>query len=175
MHYRVFLFIVSGGGIKMSLFKKRIDEYLYAPAKGQLVKLEDVKDTMFSKKLLGNGVACMPEDNVICSPCDGRITMIATTSHAFGVTTANGAEILIHIGFDTVNLNGEGLHILVDVNQRVKAGTPVLKLDLPFMKEKNIDLTTPVILTNGDNFTMEILQEEGTAGLATKMIKILKK
>lgn len=95
----------------MNLFKKKKDEYLYVPVKGQLIKLEDVKDAMFSKKMLGDGFALIPADHVICSPCDGKIVMIAPTYHAFGVTTEKGAEILVHVGLDTVNLNGEGFTV----------------------------------------------------------------
>ncbi len=159
----------------MSFFKKKTEEFLYSPAEGNLLKLEQVNDKVFSQKLLGDGIACTPQNDTICSPCDGKIAMIAETSHAFGITMASGAEIIVHVGLDTVNLNGEGFQVLAEAGQKVKAGTPVLKLDLEFMREKNIDLTIPVIVTNSGDYTMEILQEEGKAGLQTKVIKIVRK
>lgn len=158
----------------MSLFKRKTEDFLYSPVKGSLLKLENIKDTVFSQKLLGDGVACLPEKDVIYSPCNGKITMIAETFHAFGITAVSGAEILVHVGLDTVNLNGEGFQVLVEAGQKIKAGMPVLKLDLALMREKNIDLTIPVIVTNSDEYIMDILQEEGEAEPQTKIIKIVK-
>ena len=80
--------------------------------------------------------------------------MIANTNHAFGLRAENGAEILVHIGLDTVNLNGKGLKALVTQNQRVKKGMPVIQLDRPYLEAENVDLTTPMIITNGNDFTL---------------------
>lgn len=162
------------GGIMLNLFKKTKEVKVNAPAKGTLCKLSEVKDTMFAQKLLGDGIAVLPSDGKICAPCDGELTMIANTAHAFGITTNHGAELLIHVGLDTVNLNGEGFEVLAKVNQKVKAGDPILKVNLTFMKEKEIDLTIPVVLTNGADFTLTILQDEGTCDTTTTLMQITK-
>ena len=78
------------------------------------------------------------------------------TSHAVGITAKNGAEILIHIGLDTVNLNGQGLHALVQTGDKVKKGTPLIEIDRAFMKEQGIDLTTPMVVTNTSEYKMTI-------------------
>lgn len=156
------------------IFKKQKDVMLLAPVKGQLLKLENVHDAMFSKKMLGEGFAIVPEEDTICSPCDGQVTMIANTKHAIGITAINGAEILVHIGLDTVNLQGEGFTILVEENQKVCAGTPLVKLDLAFMKKQGIYLTTPVIVTNMEGLQMQLMIDEGDVHFDTNMMLVKK-
>lgn len=140
-----------------NLFKKKvIDNRLYAPVTGECISLDDVADKVFSSRMMGDGAAFRFNGNEVCAPCDGKIIMIAQTRHAFGIQAENGAEILIHIGLDTVNLMGEGLKVLVSNNSTVKKGTPIIQIDTQLMKEKEIDLTTPMIVTNGNEFTLTI-------------------
>lgn len=137
------------------LFKKKeADNHLYAPVSGQWLALKDVKDEVFSSGMLGEGMAFLPEDDIICSPCDGQIVMVADTKHAFAVKADNGAEILVHVGMDTVNLNGEGLKLLMESGSRVKKGDGILKIDQSFMQSRGIDLTTPMIVANGHEFQL---------------------
>lgn len=137
------------------LFKKKEeDNNLYAPVSGRWMTLMEVKDEVFSSGVLGEGMAFLPEEDVICSPCDGQIIMVADTKHAFAVRADNGAEILIHVGMDTVNLNGEGLTMLMENHSKVKKGDGILKVDRSFMAAKGIDLTTPMILANGHEFQL---------------------
>ena len=138
-----------------NLFKKKvIDNQCYAPVNGECISLDDVADQVFSSRMMGDGVAFRFNDDVVCAPCDGEIIMIANTNHAFGLRAENGAEILVHIGLDTVNLNGKGLKALVTQNQRVKKGMHVIQLDRPYLEAENVDLTTPMIITNGNDFTL---------------------
>lgn len=159
----------------LNLFKKVKEVDVYAPVKGTVCNISEVKDTMFAQKLLGDGIAILPSDEIICSPCDGVLSMIANTKHAFGITTQHGAELLIHVGLDTVNLNGKGFEVMSSVNKKVKAGDPILKLDLDYMKENDIDLTMPMVLTNGDEYDLSKITYEGECTTNTVMMKITKK
>ncbi len=143
------------------IFKKKEPVVLYAPVTGTSVALENVPDQVFAQKMMGDGIAFMPETDTICAPCNGKITMVAHTLHAVGITADNGAEILIHIGLDTVSLNGKGFTALVNVGDKVKKGTPLIQIDMAFMKEQQMVLTTPMVVTNTSDFSM-VIEEAGS-------------
>jgi glucose-specific phosphotransferase system IIA component len=136
--------------------KKPMECELYAPVKGKQITLEDVSDQVFAKKMMGEGVAFFPEGDTLYAPCNAEITMIFSTRHAIGLKTENGAEILIHIGMETVNLQGEGFEVLVKPYMKVKTHQPLIKIDREYMREKDIDLTTPMVITNGDEYEIDI-------------------
>lgn len=129
-------------------FKKKADPAVYAPVKGKCIDITEVNDEGFSGKIMGDGVAVIPEERVIKAPADGRLTMIFETGHAFGMEADNGLELLLHIGIDTVNEQGKGFKILKKSGDTVKKGTPIVELDLADLKKK-YDMTTMVIVTNG--------------------------
>lgn len=122
-----------------------------APAKGKTLHLADVPDPVFAQKMVGDGLAIMLEDDVVVAPADGELTLVFNTKHAFAMTLDNGIELLVHIGLETVTLKGEGFEQLVQAGTRVKAGTPIIKVDREFIKSKGISLITPVLITNPDN------------------------
>ena len=132
-------------------FKNKNENVIYAPVGGTCIDITEVDDIGFSSKMMGDGVAIVPIEGIVTAPCDGKISMIFDTGHAFGMEANNGAEILIHIGIDTVNLNGEGFEILKKPGQKVKRGEPVIRFDLEKVK-KLYDTATMVIMTNGKNF-----------------------
>lgn len=138
------------------IFKKEKPEIktLLAPVDGQVIDLSEVDDPVFSQKMMGDGVAIIPESNVIKAPADGTIVLIPETKHAFGMKLADGLELLVHVGLDTVKLGGEGFSALVDINQEVKAGTPILQVDTDFVKSKGISLTTPMIVMNHADYEL---------------------
>lgn len=123
---------------------------LHSPVDGKSIPLNQVNDQVFASGMMGQGVAFQFDGNTICSPMDGEVVLIAATKHAIGLKADNGAELLLHVGLDTVNLNGQGFDVLVKPDSRVKAGDPLLKIDRKFMQEKHIDLTTPLICTSMD-------------------------
>lgn len=135
------------------LFKKK-DSNIYSPVNGKMVQLSEVPDQMFAEKVLGDGAAFYSNEDIIYSPCDGKVSMIADTGHAVGIMADNGAEILIHIGLDTVNLNGKGFEVLTQKDAKIKPGTPLIKVDRKFMAENNINLIIPMIITNGVPFDL---------------------
>lgn len=133
----------------LDLFKKNSSD-IVAVCNAIMFPIEEVNDEVFSQKLMGNGVAFKLLDNTISSPCDGEITTIFPTGHAFGITRNDGVEILVHIGIDTVNLKGEGFTILSKQGKKIKCGEPVINLNLDLLKQKNIDLSTMLIITNSN-------------------------
>lgn len=131
-----------------NFFKKSLS--LVAPMTGKVINLSDVPDEVFSQKMLGDGVAIQPTGDVVVAPCDGTLSVIMDTKHAFAMTSDKGLEILVHVGLDTVNLKGEGFTVLCEVGKKIKAGTPILKVDKKFIEDKGINLVTPLLVTNGD-------------------------
>ncbi len=139
-----------------NLFKKKeVDNHLYAPVEGTMIKIEEVPDQVFGTKMMGDGVAFQFEGSEVGAPADGELTMVAHTKHAFGIKTEQGVEVLVHIGLDTVGFQGEGFEVLVQEGSKVKKGQPIIKVDRTFMKEKNANLTTPMIVTNSAQFELQ--------------------
>ncbi|MGN1343421.1 MAG: PTS glucose transporter subunit IIA [Traorella sp.] len=136
-------------------FKKKKDTNIYSPAEGRCFDISEVDDVGFSSKTMGDGIAVAPTNSVILAPCNGVVTMIFKTGHAMGIMADNGAEILLHIGIDTVNLNGKGFDVNVKVGQKVKKGDCLIKFDLE-MITKEYDPTVLMIITNKTEF--EFLQ-----------------
>ena len=120
-----------------------------APFSGTLVPLNEVPDETFASGVLGEGIAIEPSDGLFCSPVDGTVETIAETKHAIGFAADNGLEILVHVGLETVSLNGEGFEILVKEGDRVKAGQPVAKADLALIRERGLKTITSLVVTGG--------------------------
>lgn len=133
-----------------------------APFSGTLVPLSEVPDETFASGVLGEGIAIEPSDGLFCSPVDGTVETIAETKHAIGFAADNGLEILVHVGLETVSLNGEGFEILVKEGDRVKAGQPVAKADLTLIRERGLKTITSIVLTGGAD-DMELHCAEGIA------------
>lgn len=133
-----------------------------APFSGTLVPLGEVPDETFASGVLGEGIAIEPSDGLFCSPVDGTVETIAETKHAIGFAADNGLEILVHVGLETVSLNGEGFEILVKEGDRVKAGQPVAKADLALIRERGLKTITSIVLTGGAD-DMELHCAEGIA------------
>lgn len=124
------------------------DVELVAPVNGTMIALSDVKDDAFSTGVLGQGIAMVPADGKVCAPCDGVISALYPTGHAVGITSSQGAEILIHIGMDTVSLEGKGFDVKVKVGQSVKAGDLLVDVDLDIIKGAGLDTTIPMVVAN---------------------------
>ncbi|HIU03654.1 MAG TPA: PTS glucose transporter subunit IIA [Candidatus Onthocola gallistercoris] len=116
-----------------------------AAASGEIIPLEKVKDEVFARKMMGDGVAIIPSEDDIVAPCDGIVSMLYPTLHAFGITSADGLDILVHIGIDTVRLKGKGFRSFVKEGQKVRVGERIIKVDTYDMKNKGLDLTTMIL------------------------------
>lgn len=125
---------------------KNIPQVILAPLTGKAVPLSEVPDSVFSEKVLGDGVAIIPADGKIVSPVDGEISTVAETGHAYGFTSENGQEVLVHVGLETVSLNGECFKVYGKAGDKVKAGDLVAEVDLEYLKEKEINPITPVLI-----------------------------
>ena len=125
-------------------------ESILAPMSGQVVPLEQVPDEVFSQKLMGDGMAVIPEDGKVYAPVSGQVITVAETKHAYGIRTERGTEVLIHVGLETVGLKGEGFRVYVKEGDMVKAGDLLAEVDLNFLKSRNISAITPVILCGGE-------------------------
>ncbi|MFV0479037.1 MAG: PTS glucose transporter subunit IIA [Anaerorhabdus sp.] len=155
--------------------KKVLECNILAPVDGNCISIESVPDKVFASKMLGDGVAFDFTGDTIYAPCDGVIIMVAVTKHAVGLVAENGVEILIHIGLDTVTLAGDGFDVLVKVNERVKVGDPLVKIDRDLMDEKKINLITPLIITNGNEVESKINEDSRVVKRGeTVMIKTIK-
>ena len=132
-------------------FKKKEEEKkVLATQNGKVIELEEVPDEVFAQKMLGDGVAIIPESNEICSPVSGTIIQVPDTLHAYGIQIDDGLDILVHIGINTVELKGEGFESLVKEGDKVKAGDVIAKADLDLIKSKNYEIHTPILITNFD-------------------------
>ena len=123
---------------------------LLAPISGKAIPLSEVPDPVFSEKLAGDGMAILIEGDTVVAPADGEVTLVFKTKHAIAMTLDNGLELLIHVGLDTVSLEGEGFEQLIEQGTRVKAGTPLLKVNKDVILSKGLSLATPVLITNVD-------------------------
>lgn len=139
----------------LNFIRKKKDIGLYAPVNGEIIAIEDVPDQVFASKMMGDGLAFDFHGSLIYAPCNGKISMIAQTKHAMGITMKNGIEILIHVGLETVRFQGKGFDVLVKKGQRVKIGEPILQIDRNFFESQGINLITPMIVTNSQNYQIE--------------------
>lgn len=133
------------------------DAVVTSPVAGRVIPLAEVKDDVFSSGMVGSGVGIIPEENLLVAPEDGEITMVFETQHALGLKTKNGAEILFHIGIDTVQLNGEGFETFVKQGDTVKKGQPLVTFDRDLIKEKGFDDTVIFVVTNQDKYDVKTL------------------
>ena len=134
----------------MGFFFRKTKIVLTAPLTGTLVPLEQVPDQAFAQKMLGDGVAVRPEKGELVAPCDGKITYVPDTAHAIALTEGHGLEILLHVGMDTVERQGTGFRALVKAGDKVKAGQPLLAFDREALEMAGCDLSTPLVITNGE-------------------------
>jgi len=132
------------------------DIAVWSPVKGEVLELQQVEDAAFSAGILGKGCAIVPTEGEIYAPVDGVLTTLFPTKHALGITSDDGVEVLIHIGLNTVQLNGEGFTAHVQQGARVSRGQHLLSFDLADIKSKGYCLQTPVIITNTKDY-LEIL------------------
>ncbi len=130
-----------------------VPEEIYAPITGRVIPLENVEDTVFSSKMMGDGVAIEPEEGRVYAPFDGEVSATVDSRHAIGMTGKSGCEILIHVGLNTVELNGEGFQYHVAMGDSVKKGDLLLEFDINGLREKGYSFITPVIVANSGSYS----------------------
>lgn len=152
-----------------TLFKPK-NAVLHKPCVGKVIDISQVNDVAFSSKMVGEGYAILPENNVITSPVNGKIILIFPTKHAIGLKSDEGLDILIHIGIDTVKLNGQGFETLVKVGDSVKVSSPLVKFDKAWIESLGIDLTTSVVVTNKEKIkSIQLILNHITKALSIEL------
>jgi PTS system N-acetylglucosamine-specific IIC component len=148
---------------------------LVAPVTGEVVALDQVPDEAFASKAVGDGVAIRPTDKIVVAPADGTVVKIFNTNHAFCLETDKGAEIVVHMGIDTVALNGQGFKRLVEEGAEVKAGRPILEMDLEYLNANARSMISPVVVSNADDYAgLTALASGNVVAGQTKLFEIQK-
>lgn len=147
---------------------------VYSPLKGKAVAMADVPDETFAAEVLGKGAAVEPTEGKVIAPADGVVSMLFDTHHAIGLTLDNGMEMLIHVGINTVDLNGEGYTAHIADGERFTRGQTLLTFDMGLIKAKGYKTITPVIITNADDYTDISLEASGDVDLLDKLISTAK-
>ena len=137
-------------GKKKSKYFKKID--ILAPLSGDIINIKDVPDVVFSKKIVGDGIAINPLGTKMLAPVNGTIGKILDSMHAFSIISEDGVELFVHFGVDTVKLKGEGFKKIAQDNQAVKIGDPIISFDLNLLKKKSYSILTPVVISNIEKF-----------------------
>ena len=143
-------------GLFDKLFGKKEEinpNHVYAPMAGEAVDISQVPDPTFSSGAMGNGIAIQPTDGKVCSPVNGTVDMMFDTGHAVTLVSDNGIEILIHVGLETVGLNGAPFQVKVQNGQKVKKGDVLMIADLDAIKAAGLPTITPVLICNTDDYT----------------------
>jgi PTS system glucose-specific IIA component len=132
-----------------NMFKKKLKTIeIFSPLNGKVINISDVPDQVFSEKMMGDGFAIIPSNGKLVSPVKGKIIQVFPTKHAICIETKDGLEIIIHIGLDTVELNGIGFDVKVKVNDNVEVGDLLVNIDIDFLRRNNKDIVTPVVIAN---------------------------
>lgn len=148
------------------------DTVLSACLNGTVVPLADVKDEAFASGVLGDGIAIEPTDGELVAPADGEISSTFETHHAVGMTTADGAELLMHIGIDTVKLGGKHFTCLVNEGDKVKKGQPLIRFELEAIKAEGYPVTTPLIVCNTDDYAAVAAKASGTVKQGDALLEL---
>ncbi|HHX62959.1 MAG TPA: PTS glucose transporter subunit IIA [Epulopiscium sp.] len=135
--------------IIFKLLKPKVIEII-SPMTGKAISITEVPDPVFAEKMIGDGVAIEPTDGLVVSPCKGKVVQIFPSNHAIGIEIKQGVDLLVHLGIDTVELNGQGFKRLVEQGQEVKVGTPLIKMDLGIIAGEGKSIISPIIITTMD-------------------------
>ena len=146
---------------------------LTSPLKGSTLSLKNAQDSVFSKGVLGNGIVVLPTEGKVVAPCDGVLTTVFPTGHAIGITSDTGIEILIHVGKDTVKLNGKYFTILLQQGDRVAKGDTILEFDIEKIEKAGYSTETPIIITNSDQFLDVIQTDDAQVGYDTMLMTLI--
>ena len=143
-----------------------------SPLAGTVIPLSEVHDEVFASEMMGKGCAVIPEEGKVYAPFDGKVVGLLDSHHAVGMESTDGVEVLIHVGMDTVKLNGRCFTIHVEEGEQVKKGQLLLEFDIPGIKEAGYEVTTPIIITNSDEFNDVEMKAEGQVTVGTKLLEL---
>ena len=152
--------------------KKSKTRTLYSPLNGIAIPLSEVKDETFAGEVLGKGMAVTPSEGVVKAPCDAEVSMVFDTKHAIGLTAENGLELLLHVGLNTVELEGKYFTVHVNDGDKVQKGQTLITFDIDKIKEAGYDVTTPMIVTNTDDFEKVTFLNAGTVNNDSRVLEV---
>lgn len=156
----------------LNVEKRNDKKVIYSPIKGEVINLEKVNDKVFSEEVMGKGMAIKPVEGKVFAPFDGKVEMVFHTKHAIGLISNNGLEVLIHIGLDTVNLNGQFFNSYVKKGDIVTKGQLLIEFEINNIKKAGYDVTTPIVITNSADY-LEILPQSNTTGISGEQQPLL--
>ena len=139
-----------------------------------MILMKDVPDETFAAEVLGKGAAIIPAEGKVYAPFDGQVSLVFDTKHAIALTSSTGAEVLIHIGINTVELGGKCYTCFVSDQENVKAGQLIAQFDMEGIKNAGYNLTTPVIVSNTDDYKEVIVEKTGAANVGEVMLRLVK-
>ncbi len=145
---------------------------VYTPIKGEVIALSEVPDDTFAAGVLGEGVGIIPQDEYVYAPFDGEVEMVFDTKHAIGLKSVDGVEVLIHVGLNTVELNGEPFEVYVSDHQAIKAGERLLRFDKKAIEAAGYNMTTPVIVTNTADYSKVAVVKTGTSDVGERIVTV---
>lgn len=146
---------------------------LFVPVKGQVIPLESLSDKTFASKMMGEGIGIYPETGHVFSPCDGVVEMAFHTKHAIGLKSDSGLEVLIHVGIDTVKMDGVGFELLIETGDKVKAGQEIIRFDIDKIKEFDLDPTVIMVVTNSKKYRAVEINPVNTQSINNEIITII--
>jgi sugar PTS system EIIA component len=132
-------------------FFKKEKLQIVAPVNGAIIPLEEVPDPVFSQKMMGEGIAILPKEGAVYSPVDGTVILIASTKHAVGIRANDGTEILIHVGLETVSLNGKGFRVAVNEGDKISVGQMIMEVDWEYISKNAKSTIIPIVITNTED------------------------
>lgn len=152
--------------------EEKEEKEIESPLAGTVIPLSEVDDEVFASEMMGKGCAVIPEEGKVYAPFDGKVVGLLDSHHAVGMESTDGVEVLIHVGMDTVKLNGRCFTIHVEEGEQVKKGQLLLEFDIPGIKEAGYEVTTPIIITNSDEFNDVETKAEGKVTVGTKLLEL---
>jgi sugar PTS system EIIA component len=154
-----------------NLFKKKPLQ-IVAPVTGAVIPIQEVPDPVFSQKMMGEGIAVIPSEGNIYAPVNGTVILVAATKHAIGIRAEDGTEILIHVGLETVALNGTGFTVAVKEGEKVSTGQLMLEVDWDYIRKNAKSIVTPIIITNSDDGKRQYAMTEDVQAIQGKTVII---
>ena len=152
--------------------EEKEEHEIESPLAGTVIPLSEVHDEVFASEMMGKGCAVIPEEGKVYAPFDGKVVGLLDSHHAVGMESTDGVEVLIHVGMDTVKLNGRCFTIHVEEGEQVKKGQLLLEFDIPGIKEAGYEVTTPIIITNSDEFNDVETKAKGKVTVGTKLLEL---
>jgi glucose-specific phosphotransferase system IIA component len=156
-----------------TIIEKTEKGFIYAPMDGEVIPLKEINDGVFSEEMLGKGCGIKPTDGKLYAPFDGEIVLIIETKHAIALKSCDGIELLIHIGMDTVKMNGKGFNPLVKVGEKIKCGQSLMTFSISDIEKAGYVTTTAIVVTNSDQYRDIEVLAQGHRKKSEKLIKIL--